>query len=105
MIKLGEFVVPSFDAGSTMFGARLNEYPKYRDIPEFYRNFSAQSVAGNLFFSGGKLANHKLKLRENVDSNEFYSALKSYLSSFEPKHEHKMSACSWLIAECTEEIK
>lgn len=103
-IQLGNHVFRKFDGLDAAFGARMSDYPKYDDIPKQFRDgYTPHNKAVSaLFFKGGKLADHGLKLKSSVDSSEFYGTLKSLLCSFDPPHEHKDAACAWLLAECTE---
>lgn len=47
-----------------------------------------------LFFKGGNLPEPK----PGVDKKKAARHLKACLSSFEPKHEHKIAACAWLAS-------
>jgi len=53
-----------------------------------------------LFFSGGKL-----NFKENLDEgfkNKAVPYLKSFMGSFEPKHEEKEAVCALLLSELVE---
>lgn len=89
------------------FGAKLSDYPPFSSIPEEFRQerTKANEAASQFFFSGGRLEDFDLRLKSGVDRAAFYGTLKALLSSFEPKHEHKMATCAWLISEFTEPTK
>ncbi|TDQ63606.1 hypothetical protein ATL17_1613 [Maritalea mobilis] len=95
-IKLGNFEVPT--EFSVFAGAKLNQYPPHNSIPKVGREY--HDVANGLFYEGGTLSDFGAILNPGVDSGLFHGALKAYLASFEPKHEHKMDAAAWLISEC-----
>lgn len=103
-IKLGSHEFPAFDGISAAFGARLKDYPKYEDIPEVFRrgNTPFNKAVSSLFFTGGSLQDHGLKLKAGTDRGEFFTALRALLTSFDPKHEHKEATAAWLLSEYTE---
>ena len=96
--------LPEITMAEVAFGLPLEMYPRMKDIPEEHHSFYAPGakVAESLFYNGGNLAHHGLKLKAGVDPKKFHDVLQAALGSFAPKHEHKMAACSWLIAEHTE---
>lgn len=61
-------------------------------------------VAGDLFFSGGKLADHGLRVREELDATTVHRALSALLKSFQPSHEGKMGTVALAIHHWCEEI-
>jgi hypothetical protein len=105
-MKLGNHTFRAFDAADAAFGANRADYPNEKDIPETYLRGRSKGgkVFSELFFNGGKLEDHGLKLKSDVNSSEFYSTLRALMSSFEPKHEIKEATCGWLIEECTDPI-
>ena len=92
-----------FDGIDAAFGAALGDYPPMEALPEEYRrnNAAGCKIASSLFFNGGSLDAHGRSIKSGVDRIQFLSALRALLSSFAPKHEHKIAACGALIDECT----
>ena len=102
-INLGSFEVPKFDGISAAFGAEIRQYPVMKDIPKQHQDGNSPEcrIASKLFYAGGSLGEHGRKIKAGVEPGEFYAALRSYLSSFAPQHEHKVATCGWLIDQCT----
>jgi hypothetical protein len=103
---MSDFHPPKFsDADVVLFGARLSEFPPFDDLPEEFRRRRHRccEIAQNLFFNGGKLSDHGLKLKPGLKSEDVYRALSAWLSSFEPKHEHKIAAVGYAISEWFDE--
>lgn len=73
--------------------------PDVKTLPEDYRNERAHActVAQDLFFKGGKMADYGYTCREGVDQNDAIRAIRAVLGSFQPKHEHKIAAVGWMI--------
>lgn len=91
--------IPNLTRSDMVFG-RIDFAPKMDDLPEDFQNYNRNKfckIAANLFFSGGKLADHGLAPREGVDSGKATQALQALLCSFEPSHEHKMAVTGYLI--------
>ena len=64
----------------------------------FYNGHTSyNNLFSELFFSGGKL-NFKTNLDPEFKTNATVY-LKSFMSSFEPKHEEKEAICSLLLSE------
>lgn len=99
-LTLGTFAVPEFDGRSAVFGARLNQYPPYDSIPKVDRRFS--DAVSTLFFKGGSLADFGMKLKSGIDHAAAMTAIRAWLSSFDPKHEHKEATVAWALSEWTE---
>jgi hypothetical protein len=55
-------------------------------------------LANTLFFRGGKLSDHGLKVREGLDSAAVHNTLRWLASSWEPKHEQKEATVGFLIS-------
>lgn len=96
-LMLGDFKVPDFDGLSAAFGARLEEYPARTSIPKVDRKF--QDVFSALFFRGGSLADHGLKLKAGLDHRAAMTAIRAWMTSFEPQHEHKTETVAWALSE------
>lgn len=76
--------------------------PKWTDIPEKYKAWSNKhnQLIALWFFKGVPQAQiNKMKAREGICGQKALRAIFSILKSFEPKHEHKMAACAYLLDE------
>jgi hypothetical protein len=103
-MQLGKHKFREFDGVDAAFGANHSDYPKMGDIPLEHRSGESKGceVFSSLFFSGGKLADHGLRLKDGVDQSKFYTTLRSLMTSFAPPHELKEATCGWLIQEYAE---
>jgi hypothetical protein len=103
-LMLGDFRVPAFDGVSAVFGARMRDYPPMATIPAEFRTYSGtfQDIVSALFFNGGSLAEHGLKLKSGISHKHAMTAIHAYMSSFDPPHEHKTAAVAWALSEWTE---
>lgn len=103
-LKLGSFEIPEMGAPDAVFGARIDAYPPYEQIPEEFCSYgsAACEVAMKLFYEGGKLSDHGRVIKAGVDEGTFYTTLNAYLCSWAPKHEHKKATAGWLIETYTE---
>lgn len=63
-----------------------------------------EKVADALFFNGGKVEDHGLKLREGIDKATAYNTLRWLLSSWEPKQEQKSATVGFVISKWWEPI-
>ncbi|MFV1591263.1 hypothetical protein VWZ88_01685 [Phaeobacter sp. JH20_36] len=105
-LKLGTFEIPKMSALHAAFGAEIDAYPPYEQIPEEYRRGRGEGckIAMKLFFEGGKLSDHGRAIKAGVDEGVFYTTLRAYLCSWAPKHEHKEAASGWLIDAHTDAV-
>lgn len=83
------------------FGGRTRELlPPYEEIPEEFKRMSSRnkwvSMVEDWFYYG--LKNLQLKPKEGVDINKAMKHIKAIMGSFEPKHEHKMAGCAYLLS-------
>jgi hypothetical protein len=103
-LMLGSFEVPAFDGLSAAFGARLPQYPPEKSIPAEFSGFSGkyQNIVSSLFFNGGKLADHGVKLKDGIDRAAAMTAIRAWMCSFDPSHEHKTATVAWALSEWTE---
>lgn len=99
-LMLGSFKVPAFGGVAAVFGARLNEYPDRASIPKIDPKF--EDVVSALFFRGGSLADHGLKLKAGINRGAAMTAIRAWLCSFDPKHEHKTETVAWALSEWCE---
>lgn len=103
-LPLGSFEVRPFTGLDAAFGADIRDYPPMASIPvEFQRHSGKyQDVVSALFFRGGSLADHGLKLKDSIDKRSAMAAIRAYMCSFAPQHEHKTATVAWALSEWTE---
>lgn len=75
----------------------VGEYlPEMKDIPEEFKkhgNKWAKDVS-ELFYNGGTIDN----LKSDISKEDATRHMVVMLSSFEPKHEHKIAGAAWLLS-------
>ena len=93
--------VPDFDMPTVAFGARLDEYPEWDDLPDEFRKerHPCCDVASMLFFNGGELSDYGLKLKPEIDNKKALNAIRAWLGSWEPKHEHKIASVGYALSQ------
>lgn len=103
-LSVGGHKFPVYDGLAAAFGADGRDYPRYDDIPDQYRNGRYADIFSALFFRGGKLEDHGLRLKAGVHRPSFFATYRALASSFAPKHEVKTATCAWLLAENCEDL-
>lgn len=79
--------------------------PKWEEIPEEFREFRGtpwNEIFNVWFYSG--LKNMKATPKPGIDRNKAIRHIMTIMRSFEPKHEHKEAAVSFLMSEWFESI-
>ena len=73
--------------------------PPYDSLPKDYRDERKPSSAAiqRIFFNGGNLADYGFTLKEGLDSAKVHRAIRAHLTSWAPKHEHKIAGVAYLI--------
>lgn len=72
--------------------------PTQQEIPdEFKRGRTVWNKMFQQWFYGG-LGEATIKMQAGVDQKKALRHLMTIMGSFEPKHEHKESACGWLYS-------
>lgn len=82
-----------------VFAANCEKFlPSMKEIPEEFHNRRHPYVnfAGRIFFSGSD--GLKFKPKEGIDPKKALRQLRAALSTFEPKHEHKMAGVGYLLS-------
>lgn len=73
--------------------------PPYDEIPQEFKQFRGNAyvefVEGLFFGAPPKM---ELKLRDGFSEEAVAKVIKSHLSSFEPKHEHKMAGVGYMLS-------
>lgn len=95
-----DFPVPEFDDLTVAFGAEESAYPTREQLGDFYGfpHTPYHDAASALFYKGGKLADHGLKWKADIDGAKAMRAVRAFLSSFEPKHETKIGTVALAFA-------
>ena len=75
--------------------------PEWDDIPEEFKQWHNDfaKIAAMLFYNGGKLSDHGLTPKGDLDEIKAIRAIRACLGSFEPKHEHKMAGVAYMLSE------
>lgn len=70
-----------------------------KNIPEqFYKDKTVWNKLFNQWFFNGLSKNAKFKFKENIDEKMALRHISTLMRSFEPKHEVKEAACSYLMS-------
>jgi hypothetical protein len=100
--------VPKIDRASVAFG-NIKHMPKYRDLPEEFQDWHyhpfCQAIS-HWFMKGCEPITHGICIKGvnyvakvGVDSKQALAAISSVMRSWEPKHEHKIAACGYMLHE------
>lgn len=101
--SLGVFVdevgIPTIPDVDLAFGGDMDKIiPKWEEIPD---KFKGDDIIWNKFVSTwfylGIKKGFQLKARPGVDQSKALRHVGAILSSFAPKHEHKLAACAYLM--------
>jgi hypothetical protein len=82
----------------------MNMMPAYKDIPDDYPNCGKYKRVVSLWFFKGT-AGMVFIPRDGVKVVDALAHISMIMHSFEPKHEHKMAACAWLLNEWFSDVK
>lgn len=87
----------------------IKHMPKFETLPDkfqdFCNNLYCDAVAnwsysgGNMFLTGVAISGDIFTAKDGVDSTKALRAIKAVLGSWEPKHEHKLAACGFMLSE------
>lgn len=86
----------------------IDHMPKYSTLPEEFQRERSPfcNAVQSWFFRGAKGSPAGIEIdgvtytaKPGVDAAQALAAIKSVLSSFEPKHEHKIAACGYMLSE------
>lgn len=107
--------IPELDRIDVAFG-NVKHLPKYDTLEDDFRNMSHPCCrAVSMWFykgaeaapngNGIKIDGTVYRAREGVDVHKALAAIKAALGSFEPKHEHKIAGCGFMLNEWFEAVK
>jgi hypothetical protein len=92
------FLPQEVDALDMAFGRTKGLMPPRDSIPEEFDRFNG--TWGNRLFNDwfyGGVKNLQLTPKPGIDKAKAMSHIRSIMGSFEPKHEHKETACAYLF--------
>lgn len=100
--------VPEVDRVSVAFGDPKH-MPKYDSLPEQFKDWRHNhycEAVSSWFYSGAKahengiaIKDHAYIAKPGVEARKALAAIKAVLGSWEPKHEHKIAACGYMLSE------
>jgi hypothetical protein len=102
--------IPDVNAADCAFG-NIKHMPKFDTLPdEFRRGWHRGNVwcdaISSWFYGGAKatpdgiqIDGKAFKAKSGVDPKKALSAIKACMASWEPKHEHKIAGCGFLLSE------
>lgn len=82
------------------FGGNMNELlPSYQSIPEEYRNGATEwnAVTDRWFYKGLPEGTFLIS-NDGINAEEAANHIQAILVSYDPKHEHKMAGCAYLLS-------
>lgn len=100
--------VPEITNADMAFG-NIKHMPKYGSLPaefqDWHNNDFCRAIS-SWFYSGAKTFKNGIQIKdetftakEGVSANAALAAIRSVLASWEPKHEHKIAACGFMLNE------
>lgn len=87
------------------FPTRYRELlPKWEELTDQEKRMSGPycDAVSSIFFSGGKLIDHGLKIKDGVDSKKVHRYIRATLGDFGPSHEHKIGGIAHMLAKWCE---
>lgn len=101
------FPVPEFTEIDAAFGAGRSSYLTREQMgDDFYSDRNRYTnAAQSLFFRGGRIADHGLRFKADIDAAKAMRALRALLCSFEPKHEIKIGTVGYALSQWCEDAR
>lgn len=100
--------IPEMNRADIAFG-NVKHMPKYEKLPEEFQDWHYNphcKAVSKWFYSGAKpftggiqLGDDTYMAKPGVDAGKALAAIRAVLGSFEPKHEHKIAACGYMLSE------
>ena len=100
------FPIKDVTGADLAFGGNISELMlAYKDLPAEYRDERTPSCdfISHWFFRG--LKNPEFVPKDGVDPNKALTHISAILRSWEPKHEHKVAGCAFLLDEWFEKYE
>ena len=101
------FKIMEISDADIVFGGKISELlPGYNEIPSEFRNMNSRNkwnqMVNDWFYCG--LKNLRLKPKAGVDIDKALRHIRAIMASFEPKHEHKIAGCAYLLSEWFDDV-
>ena len=100
--------IPELTRVDVAFG-NISHMPKYETLPDAFRDWNRNpfcEAVSSWFCRGAKAHKDGIEIRgvayvakPGVSASKALAAIKAVLGSFEPKHEHKIAACGFMLSE------
>jgi hypothetical protein len=100
--------IPEITRVDMAFG-NIKHMPKFETLPEPFKDWFYNPYCndvGSWFYKGAEGIPNGIKLngtvytaKPGVEAGKALAAIKAVLGSFEPKHEHKIAACGYMLSE------
>jgi hypothetical protein len=100
--------IPDIDRASMAFG-NIKHMPKYETLPEAFQDWHYEPhcrAISDWFYSGAKACPNGIEMKgtkyiakDGVEAGKALAAIKAVMASWEPKHEHKIAACGYMLSE------
>jgi len=100
--------IPDLTNLDAVFG-NIGHMPKYDELPDDFRDYHHNlfgKAVSSWFFNGASRNAENFVIdgvtftpKEGVDGPKALTAIRAVLSSFEPKHEHKIAGCAFMLSE------
>ena len=79
-------------------GSAMKILPPMKEIPKDFPNrIKWEKIISDWFFDGLPEGT-KIIVKSDIDKNKALSNIKCVLKSFQPKHEHKILGCAYLMS-------
>lgn len=93
--------IPEVSDLDCAFQGRWRELlPKWADLTDEEKRGNGPfcDAVSSIFFSGGKLADHGIHIKDGVDGVKVHRYLRATLGDFGPSHEHKIGGIAHMLA-------
>lgn len=90
--------IPETTGLDIAFG-NIDYMPIYKDVPDQFKSWNEphSEFISKWFFKG--LDETKIRVKPGVDKDKALAAIYAALSSWAPKHEHKIAGCAYMLSE------
>ena len=78
--------------------------PKWDDLTDDEKRMRGPfcDAVSKIFFSGGRLEDHGLKIKPGIDREKVYRFVRATLGDWSPKHEHKIGGIGHMLSKWCE---
>lgn len=101
--------IPELTNADVVLG-KIKHMPEFKTLPDDFRDWQSNpycNAVSSWFYDGGTgngqafatADGTKFKPKDGVDGHAALSAIRAVLGSFDPKHEHKIAACGYMLSE------